>query len=91
MSEFTGIERLVKINSLPPRYVATVNGQILNLEVKDLINFKRFKVQCVTQLGFVPELPVVTDAQGRRLSPRMVWETQYLAPALAAIETEEAL
>ena len=90
--EFTTIEPLYKIGTDPPHYIATVCGRELRLSHLDLIEFKRFKVQCITQLDFVPLFPNAKGDDGKPLSQQTTWEAEFLAPALANQEfrAEEA-
>lgn len=92
LGEFTSIKPLTRISTDPPRYEAQVNGLAVRVGIAELIKFKRFQKQCYIQIGFKPEMRVRKDAKGRHISPQSTWETEYLAPALAARrETEEAL
>lgn len=84
--DFTSIEPLIKIASDPPHYNAHACGRPVKLTHLDLIEFKRFKVACITQLDFVPVFPCGTGEDGKPLPVQITWEKEFLAPALANAE-----
>lgn len=81
----------------PPIYTATVKGKDLRLSLKELVNFSFFKERCISELDFVPQLPVITytfidDNGNKKTKARtvgFVWD-EIVNEALASVIEEDA-
>lgn len=83
--EFTGLDPLRRIQTDPPTYEATVRGRPVRLSLLELSEFKRFKLACLQQLNYLPELPA-PDARAEKMTVQVRWEREFVAPAVERMD-----
>jgi hypothetical protein len=65
---------LYVLRTTPVQYTATVQGQKLELSPQELSNFRNFKLRCMEELSFIPEIPYIKGVSGKGVAQGVVWD-----------------
>jgi hypothetical protein len=77
------IQPLRIVETDPPTYYPTVNGQVLQVNAAEFLKWDQFKAACVHRLQFMPVLAELQSQRTKNPVPaQAVWEQFLVAPAL---------
>jgi hypothetical protein len=76
------------LRTTPVQYTVTVKGRELELTPEQLANFRLFKLRCMTELSFIPELPFIKGVSGKGVAPGVVWDYIVNEALKSAVEHE---